>query len=124
MKIDGNGFNSHNIFIASTISKSTYLIKAVLSSSSTYPLVVIRTVLHDHKHEHNGFSVDKKLSFLDVVRHIRKESGWSGFYSGLKPDLIRLIPSNAILFLCYEYTKKFWQSNFSDEQKEIQWKFK
>lgn len=120
MKIDGNGFNSHNIFIASTISKSTYLIKAVLSSSSTYPLVVIRTVLHDHKHEHNGFSVDKKLSFLDVVRHIRKESGWSGFYSGLKPDLIRLIPSNAILFLCYEYTKKFWQSNFSDEQKEIQ----
>lgn len=97
--------------------KVFFWLKKVISSSATYPLVVIRTVLHDHKHEHNGFSVDKKLSFLDVYHHIRKKNGWKGFYSGLKPDLMRLIPSNAILFICYEYTKKFWHNNFSDEQK-------
>jgi len=26
----------------------------------------------------------------------------AGFYGGLKPDLIRLIPSNAIIFIVYE----------------------
>lgn len=75
---------------------------------------MIRTVLQDHKHSHHGNSVGEKLSFLDVYHHIRKESGWKGFYSGLKPDLMRLIPSNVILFLCYEYTKKIWQTHFSD----------
>jgi len=29
---------------------------------------VIRTVLHDHKHEHNGFSVDKNyLSWMFIT---------------------------------------------------------
>lgn len=101
MKVDGIGFNSSNIFIASTISKSNSFIKIVISSTATYPLIVIRTVLHDHKNQHNGNSVDKKLGFMDVFRHIKNESGYQGFYSGLKPDLMRLIPSNAILFICY-----------------------
>ncbi len=64
-------------------------------------MIVIRTVLHDHKNQHNGSAVDEKLGFMDVFRHIKNESGYQGFYSGLKPDLMRLIPSNAILFICY-----------------------
>lgn len=50
---------------------------------------------------------------MDVFNHIKKESGYQGFYSGLKPDLMRLIPSNAILFICYEYTRKFCKEYFS-----------
>lgn len=56
---------------------------------------------------------------MDVFRHIKEVNGWKGFYSGLKPDLMRLIPSNAILFICYEYTKKIWQDYFSDVQQKI-----
>ena len=90
-----------------------FLINLVISSTATYPLIVIRTVLHDHKSEHNGDKVDKKLGFMDVYRHIKQESGLQGFYSGLKPDLIRLIPSNAILFICYEYAKKIWRTHIT-----------
>jgi len=50
----------------------------------------------------------KTLTFRYVVNHILKESGIKGFYGGLKPDLIRLIPSNAILFITYEYMKRYW----------------
>jgi hypothetical protein len=29
-----------------------------------------------------------------------------GFYAGLKPDLVRLLPSNTIVFIVYEYMKR------------------
>jgi hypothetical protein len=45
--------------------------------------------------------------FLNTVKHMWKEGGIKSFYAGLKPDLIRLIPSNAILFLVYEKSKDF-----------------
>lgn len=41
------------------------------------------------------------------MKHIWRENGIVGFYGGLKPDLIRLIPSNAILFIVYEEAKKY-----------------
>jgi len=44
---------------------------------------------------------DNVLKFMDVGRHIIKDHGFFGFYAGLKPDLIRLIPSNAIVFIVY-----------------------
>lgn len=115
LQSDGVSFRSYNIFLASSISKGIYLNNKVIATSATYPLVVIRTVLHDHKHSHNGTSVDQKLSFMDVYRHIKAENGWKGFYSGLKPDLMRLIPSNAILFICYEYTRIIWKKYLSNQ---------
>jgi hypothetical protein len=72
LKVDGHGFNTHNIFIASAISKGTFDTIIVISSIATYPLIVIRTVLHDHKHEHNGNKVNQKLGFMDVFRHIKQ----------------------------------------------------
>ena len=101
----------HRTFLSLQLYQKVILYESlVISSTATYPLIVIRTVLHDHKHEHNGNTVNQKLGFMDVFRHIRQENGWQGFYSGLKPDLMRLIPSNAILFICYEYTKKVWRT--------------
>jgi solute carrier family 25 folate transporter 32 len=72
----------------------------VISSSLTYPLVVIRTVMFD-------FRGHQASHFTNIIKHIWKEHGALGFYSGLKPDLIRLIPSNAILFIVYEQAKQF-----------------
>ena len=66
----------------------------------TYPFTVVRTVMYD-------FRGKQKASFVNIVKFILKESGFSGFYSGLKPDLIRLIPSNAITFIIYEKMKQF-----------------
>lgn len=65
----------------------------------TYPLIVIRTVMHDHR-------TAEKMDFMKVTNYIWKEKGLRGFYGGLKPDLIRLLPSNAIVFVVYEYLKR------------------
>jgi hypothetical protein len=45
----------------------------VISSIATYPLIVVRTVLHDHRHDYEGHLLDgKKLTFRYVVNHIMK----------------------------------------------------
>ena len=41
------------------------------------------------------------MGFRKVVKYIWNEKGYIGFYGGLKPDLIRLLPSNAIVFVVY-----------------------
>ena len=46
------------------------------------------------------------LSMVEVSRQIMARKGFFGFYAGLKPDLIRLIPSNAITFMVYETTRR------------------
>ena len=61
----------------------------------TYPIVVMRTVLFDTRGE-------EESRLLHIAKHIWKENGLRGFYSGLRVDLLRLIPSNAILFVVYE----------------------
>jgi solute carrier family 25 (mitochondrial folate transporter), member 32 len=66
-----------------------------MATTLTYPIVVVRTVMFD-------FRGREKSHFTNIVTHIVKQSGVSGFYAGLKPDLIRLIPSNAIVFIVYE----------------------
>ena len=48
-------------------------------------------------HKHNLFRLIKK---------IKKQEGLKGFYFGMKIDLIRVLPSNAITFIVYEYVKK------------------
>ena len=71
----------------------------VFASTLTYPLIVIRTVMHDHR---SG----EEMGFAKVAKYIWKQRGINGFYGGLKPDLIRLLPSNAIVFVVYEYLKR------------------
>jgi hypothetical protein len=72
-----------------------YLLNSVIASTATYPFVVVRTVMFDSR------GPDNVLKFMDVGRHVMKDHGFLGFYAGLKPDLIRLIPSNAIVFIVY-----------------------
>ena len=65
---------------------------------TTYPHVVIRTIMQDDRKE--GRSLAKLIS------NIYKLNGIRGFYLGLRPDLIRILPSNAIVFVVYEYLKR------------------
>lgn len=38
---------------------------------------------------------------METVQIVYRKKGIQGFYAGLKPDLLRLIPSNSIVFLVY-----------------------
>jgi len=40
---------------------------------------------------------------LDIVR----KEGFRALYNGLTPTIFRTIPATAVLFLVYEYSKKF-----------------
>ena len=46
------------------------------------------------------------MEFNKIFKHIYNERGIQGFYAGLKPDLIRLLPSNTIVFIVYEYLRR------------------
>lgn len=67
--------------------------------STTYPFDVIKSRVQ----------VDSKLSggLIATLLHIARNEGVSVLYSGLTPTLVRTIPATAVLFLTYEYTKKF-----------------
>ena len=74
------------------------LLNKVIASFVTYPHVVIRTIMHDSRHDN--------LSIVAVTKKIYRQFGIKGFYLGLKADTIRILPSNAIIFLVYELMKK------------------
>lgn len=46
------------------------------------------------------------MGLRNIVQHIYKEKGLAGLYAGLKPDLIRLLPSNSIVFIVYEFMRR------------------
>lgn len=41
-----------------------------------------------------------------LVKGIFNENGLRGFYHGIRIDLIRVLPANAITFMVYEHVKK------------------
>lgn len=46
-------------------------------------------------------------SMLSVGARIIREEGVLALYNGLKPTIVRTIPATAVLFVVYEYSKKF-----------------
>jgi len=73
----------------------------VFAGSTTYPYQVIRTRLqmYDAESTYRGTS--------DVVAKVWKKEGFAGFYKGLGPNLLRVLPSTWVTFLVYEKTKVF-----------------
>lgn len=41
-----------------------------------------------------------------MLQDVYNKKGIKGFYAGLKPDLLRLLPSNSIVFIVYEFMKR------------------
>lgn len=49
---------------------------------------------------------DNKTNLRTMIYRTIQEEGFKGLYSGLKFDLIKVLPSNAIIFVTYEYLRK------------------
>lgn len=71
----------------------------VLAGSLTYPYQVVRTRLqmYDAEKSYSGAR--------DVFAKVWKHEGIKGFYKGLGPNLLRVLPSTWITFLVYEKAK-------------------
>ena len=51
------------------------------------------------------------LRFMDVVRHTLKNQGIKGFYGGLGVDMVKVLPTNTILMLSFEYFRYLLKSD-------------
>jgi solute carrier family 25 folate transporter 32 len=71
----------------------------IFAGASTYPYQVVRVRLqsYDAGKEYKGVG--------DVVIKVWKADGIRGFYKGLIPNLVRVLPSTCVTFLVYENTK-------------------
>ena len=85
------------------LSASDYLILSglakVFAGSITYPYQVVRSRLQ-------MYNADSAYSGArDVVRQVLRKEGLAGFYKGLGPNMLRVMPSTWVTFIVYEKTK-------------------
>lgn len=71
----------------------------VLATVVTYPYQVLRSRLQVHD---VGPSVSVSSTFRDVWRR----DGARGFYRGLTPNLLRVVPATCITMVVYEQVNK------------------
>jgi len=69
----------------------------------TYPYQVLRARLQDQHHDYKGIT--------DVVIKTWRFEGVTGFYKGMVPNLLRVVPATAITFVVYEKLINFMMSN-------------
>lgn len=82
-----------DFFVISGLSK-------VFAVVITYPYQVLRTRLQSY----DAGTVYRGL--WDAVGQIWRNEGIAGFYKGLGPSIVRVLPSTWVTFLVYENTKK------------------
>ena len=80
---------------------------------ATYPHVVIRTRQQDQRTPKSGQST-RGTSFVTMFKETVQREGFKGLYSGLRIDLIRVLPANAITFTTFEYVKKYLKTNMPE----------
>ena len=73
----------------------------VFAGSVTYPYQVVRARLQTYDAGENYKSA------RDVIQQVWKQEGPKGFYKGLGPNLLRVLPSTWVTFLVYENTKYY-----------------
>ncbi|ORY87768.1 mitochondrial carrier domain-containing protein, partial [Protomyces lactucae-debilis] len=61
----------------------------------TYPYQVLRSRLQMH-------DAPVEATMVSTFRDIRRKSGLLGFYRGLAPNFLRVVPATCITMLCYE----------------------
>ncbi|XP_012673695.1 solute carrier family 25 member 32a [Clupea harengus] len=69
-------------------------ISKIFAVAVTYPYQVVRARLQDQHNNYSGLS--------DVMRRTWSNEGVEGFYKGMVPNLVRVIPACCITFLVYE----------------------
>ena len=74
------------------------LSKAV-ASAATYPYQVVRSRLQTYE-AHRTYR-----GAFDVMSQISRNEGPRGFYKGLMPNTLRILPSTCVTFLVYEKTR-------------------
>ncbi|XP_023343345.1 mitochondrial folate transporter/carrier [Eurytemora carolleeae] len=90
--------NYHQMPISSKLGNTEYLFFAAISkliaAFTTYPYQVVRARLQDRQLKYSGS--------IDCIRRTYSGEGLTGFYKGLIPNLLRVVPATMITFVVYE----------------------
>ena len=78
----------------------------VFAGTVTYPYQVVRARLQNY----NAHKLYKGAR--DVMVQVWRQEGLKGFYKGLGPNLLRIVPSSCVTFLVYENTKFYLPRQF------------
>jgi len=70
-----------------------------IAAVTTYPYQVVRARLQDQHSTYSGA--------VNCVRETFRNEGVRGFYKGLGPNLIRVVPATAITFVTYEKISRY-----------------
>lgn len=70
----------------------------LFATSATYPYQVLRARLQDQHSQYRGI--------WDCIKRTWQHEGYRGFYKGLVPNLLRVMPATAITFVVYENVSK------------------
>ncbi|KAL2268667.1 hypothetical protein VTJ83DRAFT_3513 [Remersonia thermophila] len=96
----GQGLSNEATLLLSTASK-------LVAGVATYPLQVLRSRL-----QHHDADAQFGTGPRDVVARLWREEGLRGFYRGLVPHVVRVLPSTWVTFLVYEnarfYLPRWW----------------
>lgn len=71
----------------------------MFAGSITYPYQVVRARLQTYD------AGEKYRGAWDVMRKVAKREGIQGFYKGMGPNIVRVLPSTCVTFLVYENVK-------------------
>jgi solute carrier family 25 protein 33/36 len=70
-----------------------------------YPHELIRTRLREQKNVIGEHALERAVPYKGLVHcaaTILRQEGFRGFYSGLGPHLLRVVPNTAIMFIVFE----------------------
>ncbi|OKL56754.1 hypothetical protein UA08_07888 [Talaromyces atroroseus] len=95
-----NNVNNMELLLISSLSK-------VFAGCITYPYQVLRTrlQLQAYNADAPATATTTYRGVWDATRQIGVQEGIRGFYKGLGPNLLRVLPSTWVVFLVYENTK-------------------
>ncbi|RKP08977.1 mitochondrial carrier domain-containing protein [Thamnocephalis sphaerospora] len=105
-RIDANPSRDKERLVSSTVE---YMIMAstskLFATISTYPYQVLRSRLQNQQTE------SKYTGVVDAIRKIYRLEGFLGFYKGLVPNAIRVLPGTCITFVVYENLSTYFREH-------------
>ncbi|KAK4184307.1 mitochondrial FAD carrier protein FLX1 [Podospora australis] len=105
---EGQGISNEATIVLSTVAK-------LVAGASTYPLQVLRSRLQHYQAE-EMFG----RGLVGVVKRLWREEGIRGFYRGVMPGVVRVLPATWVTFLVYENVKYYlprWAEGHGGERK-------
>jgi solute carrier family 25 folate transporter 32 len=92
----------HNVKLGN---EATLMISAaakIVAGTATYPYQVIRSRLQTYDAEERFGK-----GIRGVVRNVWREHGLKGFYKGVGPNILRVMPATWVTFLVYENVRYY-----------------